>query len=1228
MLGFTRGREWSGKSVCVKSLSLLLFAKPWQRVWFHRGGSRPMQFKQFDRFVEDLRERQYAPLQLLLTTREQYSHLGDLWRRRMWSDPPPGKAAVVVRTVSAVPATVADPDDSAISSFPATPRGPDAPPSEHVLHELFGHPDDGRICQTLDGVSLSEDGAQKALCGGDLLITTKVITNLNTGAPTDWIYTIINKSLRDADITIDFDQSKGVGAVTLEYKQERNNLIHTIVKAKGTDIVAWLRPRKKKSVFAWENNSDDEDEMGGRRKKKSIRIVAEIKVKKLWSREVSCQVLSGLCSAVFNVRAAKIFDLYFSGRPCENVFEWLQFHEDAARTDNISPVTELGRLVAFLLGTARHYALQILGSFQALGEVRNKVLLRNLKSGLLQKYGPHNTALMVVCAAGNNKQVKELLSGDTDGNDLSHGASIRISYATKETYGPRPERSKPLIFGRDPRAPEGWPHTLPFVLRLPDHGKSWASHTTGQTALHLACAHGNFHVASTLVERGWKCDQSDYFGRTPYEVATMRGHLNVAALMHKSLWQRPRWVSLPSSVNILKASSNFELAEADKGKGGELLPMHVVTAVNTLRELRRGSALAAEEAAVVENVWSTLQKLDPEAIEWKKLESQRNVALSANDQAAALVAAANALEDGLRTPDKDSDEEGAAEEHTPKVTDDPNIKFSKPASPQNCDGKVQDVAAAKEKDVAVDTGDLDADNFDMLNLWHVCLAGNSHCITAALLYGHKLRYCIGDGWRSVPCSPKLNYQRHGATWTDRGGKNVIHALALQKYPIPGSQMKPCLLSFLNNEWPAYRPDIKGLTPTDYAKRLGHKALHGVMFALIRPPKQPAAQDESSDDDDEASNEGGISDSSAHDKDNSTAKKRKEEPCKDWEYTKPATNNQNRALAAVCTGAQGEAGPFLVREAIFGGKYLFTAGSSESPVLQCRNRDNETFPVRYDPGWTCRFEPTVDEDLPSLDGLGFTALHIAALSGQCEITGMLIASGWDPLARTARGVTPVDLARLMGWEALHHALQEVSEGSTSNFFGSLSAYVESRSVDYRDKIADIVDESKRTWAHIDAMYTQEKERKLEEERRAQTNGRENRKNRRKKKKKKTSKRQNKASSRQGPDGGSGLDAAGTAGCEEGGADADSIQGRDVESQKKTFFRGRLNFRSKPIVTGVNLATWTCNCTTINTASATSCKFCFREKGFSVWVCDCTQINEISLAKCKFCHLLKNPGEKIK
>ena len=77
------------------------------------------------------------------------------------------------------------------------------------------------------------------------------------------------------------------------------------------------------------------------KEEEDIIIVVNIKITHLWSRGVS-QVISDLCSAVFNVRVSKTFDVYFSGKPNENVFEWLEYHEDAARVDNISHVLELG----------------------------------------------------------------------------------------------------------------------------------------------------------------------------------------------------------------------------------------------------------------------------------------------------------------------------------------------------------------------------------------------------------------------------------------------------------------------------------------------------------------------------------------------------------------------------------------------------------------------------------------------------------------------------------------------------------------------------------------------------------------------------------------------------------------------------------------------------------------------------------------------------------------------
>eukprot|EP00946_MAST-07B_sp_MAST-7B-sp1_P000352 g352.t1 len=601
-----------------------------------------MELKQFDRFVESLREQQYAPFEQNLTTCELYKHLGDLWMKNMWSDPPP-KMAVAKRAVLAA-ATNEDSSNPSNAHAHDSPRGPDVPPSKLAMREKFGHADDGRICQTLEGVCLSEDGAKKILCDGAFIITTKIKTNPNTGAPTDWVYTIENKSLRDADITLDFDQSKGVGAVTLEYKEERSNLIHVTVKAKESEVVAWLRPRKKKSIFAWENNSDDEDDMGGgesylsRKKKKGIVIVANIKI------------------------------------------------------------------------THLHYK-------------------------------------------------------DTVGNDL---------------------------------------------------------------------------------------------------------------------------------------------------------PIHVMTAVNSLRELRRTLTSIEDDTKSIGNIWANLEEFDADAIEWKVLEQSRSSAMTLSVESSALSNAAIALLAELNGPDADSDMETSSEQSQVEVDE----------------GK--DTLQSKLVGKCGETSDTES---------------------------------TAEG----------------------GGGN------------------------------------------------GHKALFGVMAALIRPPKLSVEDEDSFDED-----------GSDSDKDNR---------------------------------------------------------SRDKPVIQCRKQSNEPFPLRYDPEWTCRFDPTVDENLPALDGLGFSALHIASFSGECEIAGMLLSAGWDPLARTARGHTPVDLARLMGWEALHHALEEVSEGSSS-FYQSLLAYSLSRCSDYTDNIEDVAKKGMLAWTQINNLYLEEKKRKEEAEKRAEDNGRGTQRNKKKKKKKTRKKKEKK------------------------------------------------------------------------------------------------------------------------
>ena len=1166
---------------------------------------------QFDRFVEELREKQYAPL-ATMSFREQYTHLGELWLKHLWSDPPAKLARATLRS--------ANPAETSSDQ----PCSPDEPPSKRALREKYAIPEDGRVCQLLEGVCLSENGAKKALCSGDLILSTKVIINPNTGAPTDWVYNLRNDSFYDMNVTLDFESCKGVGAVTLEFKEERDNIINVIVMAKEAKSVAWLKPRKKKSVFAWENNSDEDDEMGSnsmKKKKKKTEIVASVKVTYLQSRQVSCQLLSEVCSSVFNVRVSKQLEAYFAGRPSENVYEWMQYHERAARIDNVSPRAALGRTLAFLLGEAKDFAIRLFSSLEMEGETRIKVLLGKLKAALLQTYGPHNVSLVMMCVAGRNKQVKELLEGDSlsqsydsQHENLLSAARRRLFYTPKETFGPRTKHMKPFVFGRDPRAKEAWPRTLPFVAPLPVHGRSWKSHLTGQTALHIASASGHLHVVSTLLRHGWSYDECDYFGRTPEEVANLHDHAKVAKYLHNLQWGLPS--NIMPKIEFLITKLAYELAEMSEHErvtnaksldnkyasvlGVEMhrgYSIHPITLVNAFRQLRQASVLAAAEAAIIQEICGYFK--EQEAIEWKVLESKRNTAHSSYLIIKSLNTIATKVESDVNGSVFDS-------------SSDPASDMSDGEGANLVNEKSQEVRSLKieldstNEDMSEPT--VDADNYDMLNLWHVCLEGKHMCIIAALQHGHKLRYVIAEGWKSFSCQPKINYRRRGATWTDGGGKTVIHALASQKYPIPGSQMKPCLLAFLDNDWPAHRPDIKGLTPTDYAKRFNHKTLHSTMLALIKKPSLSITK----------ANEDSDSENSDSDTDENDGT---EEPViKNWAFTKPATDQQNRALAALCTGTQKGSSATLVREAVFGGKSLFTAGSCKKPVLQCFKRDKDDFPVRYNPDWTCRFEPVLSEDLPEVDGLGFTALHIAAISGECETAGILVTAGWDPCARSARGHTPIDLSRICGWEALHHALQEVSEGS-ADFFGSLQVYSKSRCKDYTDKVSDTANETDYFWEQVDSLYNRESERRRLEALRVQGQDGPSKQRKARKKKKKKKKKQKQESDDDLNKGGI-LPSISTVTDDEIGTKQEPAANMTPSTRrKKTFFRGRLNFRVNPIIRDISLATWTCKCTTVNTASARTCKYCYRKKGFSVWVCDCTTINEVDTLLCTHCNLKK-------
>ena len=135
---------------------------------------------------------------------------------------------------------------------------------------------------------------------------------------------------------------------------------------------------------------------------------------------------------------SKALEAYFAGRPNENVYEWIEYHERTAKIDNVVPGIQLGRLLAFLLGKAKDFAIRIFATLEMEGETRKRLLLSKMKTALIQRYGPHNVSLMMMCAAGRNKVVKRLLHGDN--HTHMHGAQLvssllmarkRVSYSAK-----------------------------------------------------------------------------------------------------------------------------------------------------------------------------------------------------------------------------------------------------------------------------------------------------------------------------------------------------------------------------------------------------------------------------------------------------------------------------------------------------------------------------------------------------------------------------------------------------------------------------------------------------------------------------------------------------------------------------------------------------------------------------------------------------------------------------
>ena len=181
-----------------------------------------------------------------------------------------------------------------------------------------------------------------------------------------------------------------------------------------------------------------------------------------------------------------------------------------------------------------------------------------------------------------------------------------------------------------------WPlSTLPFVAPIPKHGNSWKSHFNGQTALHVACAEGHFHVVSTLIRSGWSCEECDFFGRTPEEVAIWNGFSKIAAFLHQLQWGIPNNTLPKLKFNIEKLAhelserhlaDNLEIKDIEFGSvlmmqnrnGG--LPLHPMTVVHAFREMRQALVLAVAEAKLLKEIWEHLKK--QEAIEWKILSSR------------------------------------------------------------------------------------------------------------------------------------------------------------------------------------------------------------------------------------------------------------------------------------------------------------------------------------------------------------------------------------------------------------------------------------------------------------------------------------------------------------------------------------------------------------------------------------------------------------------------------
>ena len=79
--------------------------------------------------------------------------------------------------------------------------------------------------------------------------------------------------------------------------------------------------------------------------------------------------------------------------------------------------------------------------------------MKRLKSALIQAYGSHHVSLINLCAAGTNKQIKDLLRGDNHAG-LSPLALAGAVMQLKR-HMPTAQGIQTNVFGRDPGRQKG-----------------------------------------------------------------------------------------------------------------------------------------------------------------------------------------------------------------------------------------------------------------------------------------------------------------------------------------------------------------------------------------------------------------------------------------------------------------------------------------------------------------------------------------------------------------------------------------------------------------------------------------------------------------------------------------------------------------------------------------------------------------------------------------------------